>query len=178
MSHQVFLHPGDLWTGRCRVGRLTTILGSCVSLVALLPSESWLGVTHAVLPSRKPQRRNSLSGRFVDESVDLFCRELARRGACLQHCELQLFGGGDMFGSVSGEAATWPQAVRIGEQNLRKVMDLLMEHQASLLRQDIGGHWYRHLTVDLATGQCRLDKNLLQQAAYSQVLSDKAGRYD
>lgn len=178
MTYQVFLNPGDMWTGECRVGRLTTILGSCISLVVFLPSVHWLGVSHAMLPSRLRAKQGMLSGRFVDESINLFCRDLERYGATLQQCELRLYGGGDMFGTPLEQQRPIAQSLKIGEQNLHKVMDVLNKHQVDILHLDIGGNCYRYLSVDLENGQCQLNKNSLHHGAFSQVISAKAGRYD
>lgn len=178
MTYQVFLNPGDMWTGKCRVGRLTTILGSCISLVVFLPSVRWLGVSHAMLPTRHRAKQGMLSGRFVDESVNLFCKDLERYSATLQQCELRLYGGGDMFGAPLKQQGPIAQSLKIGEQNLCTVMDVLYKHQAALLQQDIGGNCYRHLSVDLENGQCRVEKKPLHHGTFSQAISTKAGRYD
>lgn len=176
MTLQVFLNPGDCWMGSCRPGQLTTILGSCISLVACLPPARWVGVCHAVLPTRGKLGSAPLSGRFVDEAFMIFAQELIRYGATLQQCELQLYGGGDMFFvSTSNDA---PAMFRVGQQNLHMALNLLGNLNAVLAVQDFGGNCYRHLRVDLSNGRTQLDKNGLPQRAISTVSSLKAGRYD
>lgn len=180
MSQHIFLNPGELWTGKCRSGKLTTILGSCVSLVALLPEVGWLGVSHSLLPTRRLPQISALSGRFVDESIWLFVSELSRYGATLRQCELQLYGGGDMFGlaTTTKISTVSEQMLCVGAQNLQKLQSLLTELDATVMAQDTGGHCYRHLMVDLQDGRVRLDKNLLQHAVKSRLSTKKAGRYE
>lgn len=175
MTLQVFLNPGDCWMGSCRSGQLTTILGSCISLVALLPPARWVGVCHAVLPTRAKLDSVALSGRFVDEAFTIFAQELIGYGATLPQCELQLYGGGDMFFVSSSDATAM---FRVGQQNLHMALHLLGNMNAVLAVQDFGGNSYRHLRVDLSNGRTQLAKNELPRRAIPAVSSIKAGRYE
>lgn len=162
VSLTLFLNPGDWWFGANQPGVLTTILGSCVSIVLLHPGASMLGVSHALLP-RRSQQPGPMHGRFADEVVLIFCRQLQLYGLKAADCQVQLYGGGEMFQRASSaRGSAIPQMVKVGEHNIQVSLQALTAAGFTVLAQDTGGHCYRRLQVNLQNGVVNHDKYPLQ----------------
>lgn len=158
MNKNVFLKPGDWFFGKGS-GKVTTILGSCVSVVLWHPEKQILGVSHILLPSRQqlvrqpaPGRKSDLCGRFADELINIFQLEMALFGVKPTAFTACLVGGGNMF----------PHAIKapcIGEKNIEICLALLADLQIPVCSNDLGGPLYRRLTVDIATGQLSIERS-------------------
>lgn len=161
MSEQVFLKPGDFFFGRGH-GVVTTILGSCVSLILWHSPSKLLAVSHIMLPTRvtslapinKRAQYAKPCSRFADELFHIFEQQAKRYGLPLPAFSASLIGGGDMFPVAPGQ-------VTIGQKNLNAVEQLALEHQLKIDSRDTGGSLYRRLSVNMETGDVFLDQSVL-----------------
>lgn len=163
MSEQVFLKPGDVYFGRGS-GVVTTILGSCVSLVLWHSPSKLLAVSHIMLPTRVtslvPINKNKHDqyarpcSRFADELFDIYVQEAKRYGVPLHAFSASVIGGGDMFPVAPGH-------ITIGQKNLHAVEQLALEHQLMIDYRDTGGSLYRRLSVIIETGDVFLEQSVL-----------------
>lgn len=146
---EVFLTPGDF----CFAGedtRIRTLLGSCVSITLWHPGLRVGGMCHYMLPTRgwRPNSDlGSLDGRYADEAMLLFLRELDRHGTAPEQYVVKIFGGSNQF-----PASTSPGAMDISRGNVTAGLQLLQRHNFPLTAQHLGGTGFRRLSVDLATG--------------------------
>ena len=69
----VFLQPGDFHFGAGRT-RISTLLGSCISITLWHPARLIGGMCHFMLPTRGLPGGVPLDGRYADEALALFDR--------------------------------------------------------------------------------------------------------
>src|SRR5664279_2782258 len=94
---EVYLQPGDFCFGEGML-RISTVLGSCVSIVLWHPSLAHGGMCHYMLPSRNQQRGSlPLNGKYGDEAMELFMQELKKRHTVPGQYLVNVYGGGNMF---------------------------------------------------------------------------------
>ena len=144
---QVFLNPGDF----CFAGdgtRIRTLLGSCVSITLWHPRLHIGGMCHYMVPNRRRQADpHELDGRYADEAMQLFLRELDRCGTRPQEYEVKMFGGGNQFPGTPHVAA-----LDIPGDNVAVGLRLLEQYGFHLTSRHLGGQGPRHIVFDLSTG--------------------------
>ncbi|GGW57020.1 chemotaxis protein CheD [Alishewanella tabrizica] len=164
MNKNVFLKPGDWFFGKGE-GKVSTILGSCVSMVLWHPKHQLLGVSHILLPSRQsvvpgsgelPVTKPDLSGRFADELIDIFKLETPLFHVNAAGFTACLVGGGNMFPHSQNAPA-------IGEKNVETCRQLLTALAIPIITTDTGGAIYRRLTVNIATGQIHIERSTVNR---------------
>lgn len=158
MNKNVFLKPGDWFFGKGQ-GKVTTILGSCVSIVLWHPQKQILAVSHILLPCRqqlaKPSiapKNQDLCGRFAEDLLKIFQLEMALFGVKTSEFTAYLVGGGNMFPHAN-------KAPCIGEKNIERCLSLLANLKIPVKGADVGGPLYRRLTVDIGTGQFHVEQS-------------------
>jgi chemotaxis protein CheD len=147
----VILNPGDFHfhcpaLGRPAPTRLSTLLGSCVSVVVWHPERGMAGMSHSVLPGRTRRGEAlALDGRFCDEAVTMLRKELIRGGVSAQQFHVYLVGGGRMY-------QTQGEALSIGERNVEAARGLLKQAGFLIRAEHVGMEGYRKLELDLKSG--------------------------
>lgn len=170
MVNSVFLKPGDWFFGKGH-GQIITILGSCVSLVLWHAKSQTIGMSHILLPQRQQGMRSSspmpcaADGKYADELLSIFSRELWRSGLYWQDCQISLFGGGDMF-------ATRVNCLSIGEKNLAMIQAFAQQQQLGFAMQDIGGTVYRRLHVTMHNGAIQCESSSVKH--FNQTVGRRA----
>lgn len=142
---EIFLQPGEFHFGEGRT-RIRTLLGSCVAIALWHPRRSIGGLCHYMLPSR-PRRRagEAPDGRYADEAMELFARELHRTRTAPEDYVAKLFGGGAMFARHSDR-------VDIAERNVQAGRELAAAHGLRLQAEHLGGRGHRNVILDLWSG--------------------------
>ena len=150
-SGEVFLNPGDFCFADGEI-RLRTLLGSCVSITLWHRRTHIGGMCHFMNPSRGQQSDvEELDGRYADEAVEMFLRELNRHGTRPQEYEVQMFGGGNQFPDTPT-----PAALDVSRGNVAAGLRLLRQHGFTLTTVHLGGTGYRRVEFDLTTGAVRM----------------------
>lgn len=150
-GHEVFLHPGDFYfhspaPNRPQPGRLRTLLGSCISVILWHPERRLAGMSHVILPVRgKGTSSAGLDGRYCDESIMLFLREVERAGVRPGQFQVYLVGGSQMYPTENGMFA-------IGEGNIAAARIHLKQAGFTLCAEHVGKVDYRKVEIDLVTG--------------------------
>jgi chemotaxis protein CheD len=144
-----FLMPGEWFFGRGQ-GTMSTLLGSCVSAVLWHPQQRLAGFCHILLSSRGalPPSIDQYDGRYCEEIIPLFLRQMTRYNVRPQEFQAHLLGGGDMFpnrGVVRG-------TIKIGDQNAATMKSHLVRLGIRIVKEDTGNSLYRKVSIDLATG--------------------------
>ena len=147
---EVYLRPGDFCFGEGRLC-ISTLLGSCVSIILWHPKLVHGGMCHYMLPSRKLPRNNlALDGKYGDEAMELFMLELKKRRTVPAQYQVHVYGGGSMFtDSASAEMG-------IGKQNIDKVYSLLEDYGFTLAYDHMGSFGHRKITFDVWNGGVNL----------------------
>ncbi len=155
---QIYLEPGDFQFGAAPL-RLTTILGSCVTVTFWHPRLHIGGMCHIQLHRRPPRLADSaLDGRYADDAFVLFDRELERHATSARQYVVKLFGGGNMF---PGSAAS---TIDVGLNNIAAARRLLAARGLRPAVEHVGGSGHRKLIFDLASGDVWLSFSNLEPA--------------
>lgn len=142
---QAYLEPGDFRFGAAPL-RLTTLLGSCVTVTLWHPRRHIGGMCHIQMPGRAAHADGTLDGRYAEDAFALFDLALARHGTAASEYVAKLFGGGNMFpGNPAG-------VIEIGNRNLLAARRLLAERRLHPAIEHVGGAGHRKLIFDLANG--------------------------
>lgn len=137
-----FLRPGDWLFGHGPV-RVSTLLGSCISIVLWAPRLRVGAISHCLLPERPRQdRQAALDGRYGSDAGEWMERQLRACGCPWSEVEASLAGGA---GAGTGGSA-------IGTANIRWAQQWAAERGLVFTQQDVGGRVVRRLTFNLADG--------------------------
>lgn len=143
---EFYLEPGDFRFGAAPL-RLTTILGSCVTVTYWHPRRHLGGMCHIQLPRRPGRPADAdLDGRYADDAFLLFDQALARHGTPARDYVVKLFGGGNMF--PTGPAST----IDVGSKNIAAARIELAHRGLKPASEHVGGAGHRKLIFDLANG--------------------------
>lgn len=141
---EIFLQPGEFYWGDSDT-RIKTLLGSCVAVTMWHPRLLVGGMSHSLLPTRG-QKTDELSARYIDESFELFLREIRKLPVHPTEFEVKLFGGGDMFRHITKNSLT------IGEKNIEMAKNLIRKYGFQLKAEHVGGSGHRNIIFDLWSG--------------------------
>jgi len=142
----IFLQPGDFYFGDSDT-RIRTILGSCVAITLWHPILRIGGMCHYMLPkNNRRQPHAHLDGRYADEAVQLFLKEIKKSRTHPRDFEVKMFGGGNQFPSQNvGELTVSDKNIELGRR-------LLSEHGFSVRCEHMGGVGHRNVMFDLWSG--------------------------
>jgi chemotaxis protein CheD len=145
---EVYLRPGDFCFGEGGL-RITTLLGSCISIVLWHPELLHGGMCHYMLPSRV---RGALppNGKYGDEAMALFMQELKKRRTRASEYRVHVYGGGNMFSSQETDR------IEIGQQNIEMAYHLLDEQGFKLESVHLGNYGHRKVAFDVWSGEVGL----------------------
>lgn len=144
----IFLQPGGFHFGE-RQSRIRTLLGSCVAITLWHPRLLIGGMCHYLLPSAGQTKRPAdLDGRYADEALLLFIRELARTGTRPAEYQVKLFGGGNQF----LEQAQVESHYSVPDRNIAAGLQLLAAYGFEINAQHVGGTGHRNLILELWSG--------------------------
>lgn len=144
-SHEVFLNPGEFYFGEGEI-RVSTLLGSCVSITLWHPMRRHGGMCHYMLDSRGIIM-GGLDGKYADEALEMFMAELKKRKTHPAEYKVKMFGGGNMFGRIKKTSID-----DIGSRNIEAGMHLIDRYGFKLENKHVGGFGHRRLMFDLWNG--------------------------
>ena len=141
----VVLNPGDFYFGAGRT-RISTLLGSCVSITLWHPRRHIGGMCHYMMPERQRTPADPLDGRYATEVFELFLQHVAAAGTRPSEYQAKLFGGANMFnGRAIGR-------MEIGLRNVELGRALLAASRIALMAEHVAGSGRRKLHFDLWSG--------------------------
>ncbi len=146
----VYLKPGELYLGE-QPTVVTTVLGSCVSLVFFHLPLRLGAICHALLPT-DAQRENSF--RYVDRAFSWMLEQFQARGIGVSQIQVKLFGGADVLECYQGRC----RSVTVGQQNIRQAKALLEANGLQVQASNLGGTWGRKLFFFTHTGEVLLKR--------------------
>ncbi|MBW4047224.1 MAG: chemotaxis protein CheD [Proteobacteria bacterium] len=156
---ELFLQPGEVYFGE-RCTRIRTLLGSCVAISIWNASRCIGGLCHFMLPSRSHHGHRGhgpgdvLDGRYGDEAMLMFLRNIRAAGARPEEFEAKLFGGGRMF-----EASHGPNrhdVLDVSTKNVQMARTLVRRHGLKLKAEHLGGSGHRNLVFEVWSGHAYL----------------------
>lgn len=159
---EIFLQPGEFYFGEANT-RIRTLLGSCVAITMWHPFLRVGGMCHYLLPTRDGRIAKRLDGRYGDEAVQLFLREMAARGTTATEYQIKLFGGGNMFPSLGKKG----KAMEIGARNITLARRALEALGAPVTAQHVGDVGHRAVIFDVWSGDVWMKHQRMAGAAAS-----------
>lgn len=144
---EVFLQPGGFYFGGGRT-RISTLLGSCISITLWHPARRIGGMCDFMLPTRGQPAGAPLDGRYADEALALFDRAVATAVSQPADYQVKVFGGGNML-THPGNGA---EPMNIATRNVDSAYALLARHGYRPTVAHCGGQGHRKLFFDLWTG--------------------------
>ena len=146
MTQEIYLQPGEIHYGGGDV-MVTTLLGSCVAIVIWHERLHVGGMCHFMLPSRAAVVSGQWDGRYADEALAIFKKEITKQRTPPKDYRVAVFGGGDMFPSIVGSG------LDVGPRNVRAGHKLLRLHGFVIHQEDVGGIGHRRVRFNLLNGE-------------------------
>lgn len=148
----VFLSPGDVYFGT-RKTRISTVLGSCVSLTVWHPLLHMGGMCHFMLPERMGGSSSARQdGRYASEAVALLFADMRKVNRDPGEFHVRLFGGANMFPDIYYDA----ESESIGARNVRAGRHLIAHYGMRSVSEDVAGSAHRHIVFDVWSGEVSL----------------------
>lgn len=164
---EIILHPGDFYFGD-RDTRIRTLLGSCVSITIWHPQLLIGGMCHYVLPSRGGRAEDAPDGRYGDEAMEMFMKEVRGAGTRAGEYEVKLFGGSNMFPFVRQYVPCLERNCidpihcdcrDVSRRNKHAARKLVERHGFSVKAEHLGGTCPRNLFFDIWSGYAWVKRN-------------------
>ncbi len=145
-----FLLPGQWWLGQSGY-LVSTILGSCVSIVLYDPTTKWVAINHYLLPERLDPNIPK-STRYGDIATSVIIDEISKKGVLKKNVEAKIYGGANVNeGNTLG--------VAIGASNIIVAVQSLAILQIPIIEQNVGGFRGRKITFNTSTYQTQVQFN-------------------
>ena len=141
----VTLKAGEFHFGGGRT-RISTLLGSCVSITLWHPRKRIGGMCHYMLTERERPADAPLDGRYASEAFGLFLAHVEREHTRPAEYQATLFGGANMFNQTAAGK------MDVGARNIDFGTKLLASHHIAVVARHIGGNGRRKLHFDLWSG--------------------------
>ena len=128
------IFPGEFYA-TCRAELITTLLGSCISVVLLDPVNKVGGMNHFMMPGDSSCKTVFMSkeGKYGIFAMELLIDEMVNMGGCEKYFQAKVFGGGSVLPSYSDYTESVPS------NNIRFVMQYLSDENIPVVSSDIGG---------------------------------------
>jgi chemotaxis protein CheD len=128
------IFPGEFYA-TCQDELITTLLGSCISVVLLDPVNNVSGMNHFMLPGDSSCKTvfTSKEGKYGIFAMELLIDEMVNMGGCEKYFQAKVFGGGSVLPSYSDYTESVPV------NNIRFVMQYLSDENIPVISSDIGG---------------------------------------
>lgn len=142
---KVVLSAGDFYFGSGHT-RISTLLGSCVSITLWHPRKHIGGMCHYMLTDRPRPADKPLDGRYASEAFALFLQHVEKAGTQPSEYQAKLFGGANMF----SEGAS--SQMDVGARNIEFGRRLLKSRNIAIISEHVGGSGRRKLHFDVWSG--------------------------
>lgn len=141
----IYLQPGEFFFGD-KETRISTLLGSCVSITLWHPGFRIGGMCHYMLPG-KQYSGHGRDGRYADSALNMFIDEVYKNNTHPQDYQVKMFGGGRQYDQM----AAMPH-FEVCEKNIQAGRRLLTEYGFTVTTEHLGGNGYRNVIFDIWSG--------------------------
>ena len=163
---EIFLQPGDFHFGDHHY-RIRTLLGSCVAVIMWHKQRRIGGMCHYLLPSRRGHADHTLDGRYADEAMELFMREIHAAHTRPEEYQVKIFGGGNMF----PQHMKRHDFVNVPCKNVTAARALIDRYHLKLLAENLGGAGHRHVIFDVWSGDIWMRHAEIAHTDFEKALS-------
>ncbi|MBF0546274.1 MAG: chemotaxis protein CheD [Candidatus Riflebacteria bacterium] len=162
---RIFLKPCQIYVS-LKPAIITTVLGSCVSIVMFHQASKVAAISHSLLP-HGPCLDRCVEGcqdgfKFVDCSIKAMYRFFGDEGINIKEIRVKVFGGGDV--TISEEEVEQLGEHSVGKQNVEAAFEVLESFQIYPIIKDIRGTTGRKIIFFTHNGDVylkRIKKELL-----------------
>lgn len=167
---KVFLLPGEYMVSK-RAHRISTLLGSCVSVCLYSPKLKFGGMNHYMLVNSASGDRN---GKYGDYAINVLIQFMERACGSLDGVEAMIFGGANVVSTITSGAGA-----QIGERNIIYAREMMKKHGIRVTREEVGGtvglkihyqNWDNDVKVEPMTSQ-KMSGSLITKAESSRMQS-------
>ena len=127
---------------------ISTVLGSCVSIVLYDTVAKIGGINHFMLArdtSLDEDVEKKLMGKFGEYAIDLLINDIVKKGGVLSRLEAKVFGGGNIFNIHN------PNSNQVGDTNSKFAFEFLKKKNIPVVKSDTGGVNPRKIFFDPET---------------------------
>lgn len=119
----------------CQAELITTLLGSCISVVLIDPVNDVCGMNHFMLSGDSCHKPvfTSKEGKYGIFAMELLIDKMINLGGCERYFQAKVFGGGNVLPCYSDYTESVPV------NNIRFVMQYLSDENIPVISSDIGG---------------------------------------
>lgn len=147
----VYLHPGEFYLSE-RPAVVTTVLGSCISVIMYDAQSRTSAITHSQMPVCTKNNSSCImcseAYKFTDCSIKNILKLLESRNIILENITVKLFGGADVL-SANSERST----ETIGRQNIAVAIDTINKAGLKITANDTGGQQGRKIFLYTESGE-------------------------
>ncbi len=137
-----YLLPGELIVTDDAL-KISTVLGSCVSVCLLDRERMIAGMNHYMLPINKINDVNRL--RYGDTSLEDMLYQILKAGATINKLAARIYGGSSMFSNIESN-------FNIGKQNVAIAVQFLKKNNILIKSVETGGKTGRKVIFDTSAG--------------------------
>ena len=142
----IYLKPAGFYFGDDPT-LVSTVLGSCVSVILYNRRLCTGAICHALLPTGSCLGAKGFS--YVDCSLDRMLERFDELEVKLYEIEVKLFGGADILTISKADS----RAKTIGQQNIQTALAIIEARGLHLVSSDVGGSLGRKLYFYTHTGE-------------------------
>jgi len=173
----ITLLPGEFATSTDEI--LSTVLGTCISVVLYSKSKKIGGMNHFMLPKNKSIEEDGvqkIAGKYGVNAMELLINAMMKHGVRKSDLVAKVFGGGSMFAGKEGSSRK-----HVGLLNIDFAIYYLEEERIPIISEDTGGVGGRKILFFPETGNVLLSKIkqagevTKQEDSYSHKISKKGG---
>ncbi len=142
----VTIYPGEYYSTDGEE-MISTVLGSCISVVLYDPHNNVGGINHYMLAldAGDDPDQHPLPGKFGVYAIDLLILDIVKKGGVRENLEAKVFGGGNIFNMDSGSGT------QVGDANSRFAFNYLKKLKIPIVKSDTGGTLPRKIFFDKTT---------------------------
>ncbi len=130
----ITIFPGEVYATR-QAELVTTLLGSCISVVLIDPVNKIGGMNHFMLPGISSSRPvfTSKEGKYGICAMEVLIEKMISLGGERKYFQAKVFGGGSVLQGYSDFTESVPV------NNVRFIMEYLTDESIPIVGSDIGG---------------------------------------
>lgn len=152
----IFLHPGEVIYSRNPIV-VSTVLGSCLSVIMYSPEKKFGGISHCQLPDCKSGRGCCYSCsdpyKFTSCTFHKMIEKFEINGIDKKYIDVKIFGAADVLYATEGNRLD-----SIGRQNIKSAEEQIKSHNLKLVTSDVGGKTGRRIYFLPNTGEIFLTR--------------------
>ena len=145
----VTIYPGEFYSTK-ENEMISTVLGSCVSIVLYDVQNHVGGINHFMLAKDSSLKSDASCdavkklGKFGEYAIDLLIADLEKKGGVLSNFEAKVFGGGNIFNLPDIDA-------QVGNVNSKFAFEYLEKLNIPIVKSNTGGSLPRKIFFDPKT---------------------------